>query len=168
MLLSRFLLCCIVLGLPRLTFAQTVFDVSGAFAAGQQLTGTVTINTVTGYVINWDVVVPDLGPVPGYTFTPSDSQRFGLSFVAFNAGPTINMPLGFPNLVDFNGGAFVNGFYLGPAVTLNGPTLNYVSGEVTPVVPEPSTLILMGSGLVGMLGFRRKLFGIGRSWRPLS
>jgi hypothetical protein len=32
------------------------------------------------------------------------------------------------------------------------------SGEVDPIIPEPRTLILMGSGLLGMAGIvRRKL-----------
>jgi hypothetical protein len=35
-------------------------------------------------------------------------------------------------------------------------TANPTTGGVPPTVPEPSTLLLLGSGLVGLIGFRRK------------
>ncbi len=53
-------------------------------------------------------------------------------------------------------------FFL-PAIQLStleisGPGGLYTSLEVSPV-PEPSTLLLLGAGLLGLAGFRRKLKG---------
>jgi len=40
---------------------------------------------------------------------------------------------------------------------LNTHALSHISYNTSPV-PEPTTLLLLGSGLVGLAGFRRKKF----------
>ncbi len=169
-----------LLCLPKLTLADTVFDVTGNLGSvgGPLVTlGTIDINTTTGSVVSWDLVAPSFGGVTGFTFTPADStfctppSCFGGDLGWFTPNTShvtyLNFYLFPPNppftLVGFNGISETGGPDAGYVTTPNSYALYNLN--ITAATPEPSTLVLIGSGLAGIVGFRRKQLGIDRTKR---
>lgn len=124
-------------------------------------TGTIDINTATGTIFNWDIKMPDLPGFSGfgaYTFTPSDSTLyFGSGYGQFtNYNDVFNLAFVIPNntLIRFTGSSFYGYYYNVRSVY----GANYLVSGTIILTPEPSSLVFMGSGLAGMIAFRRKLF----------
>lgn len=187
--LLRVVLIAPLLCLPSLTFAQTIFNVTGTLTiangslAGTMVgsfSGTIEINTTTEDIVSWNISMPTITAYPGsaavgaFTFSPSNSTASFLPSTVINQGApgylTISngqfqLTFAVPNALVYPGLA-------GPVVLSGGqngsdyvaPGAGFsIAGTITPSpVLEPSTLVLMGSGLVGLVAFRRKLLGTGR------
>lgn len=172
-----------LLCIPSLTFAQTVFDVSGTLSLANGTLGGVTVGAFSGtltinphsfsdYLDNWNIAMPSLtgpsGVVGAFTFTPSNSSAFAVGAstdapfeILITRGQT-GLNLEFPCFafqstpcISFVPGAATS-FSSVPGVTdsgyLHGGSTYQVNGQMVPVVPEPSTLVLMGSGVAGIAG----------------
>ncbi len=147
--------------------ADSVFDVSGTFTDGPDLSGTITINTSTGLITSADL------QTDGATFDDILGQD-GTSFPG-HWYAAINAP-GFPgdlqlvfdasSLVNYSGGSLSTQTTLYHA----GPPYDLASGTVTLAsVPEPSSLVLAGiaaAGGLGVLWRRRRGRAVGKGSIP--
>jgi len=140
------------------------------------LGGTVTINNVTGAVISADITMSgesptvspfttysNPGPFDGYTvLLLSDSDSYVAELYILTSTPG--------SWAGFDGGSFVPSFTSSsgtvysaicapPGCVVDGAG-HWVltSGSLTPV-PEPSSYLLLGTSLLGLVPFRRNLFG---------
>ena len=177
MRLSRNILFCIVLALPSLTLAQTIFDVSGTILQGPNVlaaanwSGTLTVTQAPSgelTVSNWSISVPSIqltnGSLSGSVFNPIDSTVTVLTqvnetsfFTSFNfldtqTGESFHIvvnPYPWNNYPVLGSSEYV--FYEnGILYTADGTT------ALSPV-PEPSSCILLATSLAGLAAFRRKL-----------
>lgn len=181
--LSRVMLFCIVLTLPRLTLAQTFFDAASGTIQGNGVlataswSGTFTINETanptgnpTFTVSNWNISIPAIlasnGTLSAFVFTPRDSTATAM----IPAGSIDSCCTTFITFTDPQNQTElllqVNGFNFGATNSVpddytfyqNG--VQYVAAQGTGTlspVPEPSSFILLATGLAGLVAFRRKL-----------
>lgn len=129
-------------------------NIVGTFA------GTVEIDTTTGSIVSYDIPMPGNLGLPPLTFASSNSH-LGVFSCAGSTCINLNLfnryDLDFSvaknNLIGFTGSSF-SGFY---ADSVGGASYNTSGTIASSVAPEPSGLLLMGSGLASMFVFRRSL-----------
>jgi PEP-CTERM motif len=185
-----------LLGLPSLSFGQTIFDVTGNLTIANgalagttvgSFSGTIEINTTTGDIVSWNILMPSIPAYPGsaavgaFTFSPSDSTAGfsaslfgGPGYIAISAPEyRLNFELLNANghsLVGFNGATLSGGPNGSDYIPLSSGEGFAINGTVEPsqiaVTPEPSTFVLMGSGLLAVLTFQGRLWR--KSRRPRS
>jgi hypothetical protein len=128
---------------------------------------TIEINTATGSIVSWHIPMPSIPAgfgepgIGGLTFTSSTSSYsicsfFQGEFDCLNPHADRALDLVIPNktLIGFTGSAFGGGY--GDPRSQFGA---FYDASGTIATPEPSSLLLLGSGLAGMFALRRKLFG---------
>lgn len=145
--------------------APITFDIAGTFDNGDVLGGTLTIDTEFGNLTDVDVTVGTL-QFNHLHFMILGKQ--GRTEVQLDQGPSTPDPLLrliFPvaSLIGYTGGQICAADTLSchPTALLADPVLNLSTGSATaaPTVPEPATLALFGSGLLGMAARFRKRAG---------
>jgi hypothetical protein len=144
--------------------ADTIFTVTGTFAGGDTLSGTISINTTSGLVDSGSFLVAG----NTYTFSGFQSVEGGSEYLAFftdASGDHLDIIFPTTSLVGYGGG-FLCSTTLGQ--TCNDPTqfgntgtgitfLAQGNAGGTNSVPEPSSLLLLTGGLVGLGLLSRKL-----------
>lgn len=153
--------------------ADTVFDVTGTFTNGATLSGTITINTVTGSITGQSLQTssPILGNF-GFLVTQTPAFFYFAEFdtTASPSSPYLDLFFSAGSLVNYAGGSLCsesdNCFFglfessfvsLGDGVHYTELDSGYVSySGFTNSTPEPGTILLLASGLAGLALLSRK------------
>lgn len=129
-------------------FADTTFNVSGTFADGTVLGGTVTIDTTSGTATAANLTLT--GPITG-TMTVIGSPGGGTGYVDFGVSaasgyPQMSFLVAGDSFKGYTGGAMCgtlakcNGYVVGGVwATANSTAVQLTSGTLTPAATPPGT-----------------------------
>ena len=129
--------------------------------------GTIDINPTTGSILSWNVTMPSIPAgfgepgITAFTFTPSMSHVFvssmELDIVSSDQRHFLYLTLPLPGLLGLTEASFGGGY--GDPRSRKGAFYLARGTIATTVAPEPSSLFLMVSGVVGMFLSRHKRLG---------
>jgi hypothetical protein len=151
-------------GYERISWDEALDIVSGEIKRVRDQYGGPAITGITSSHHNWGIVGYKMGPfgrfMNMFEYTPvmDNPDSWGGSTQAGQENndtiPTIIVPVGVTPALDY----YVN-VVLVTTVDVEFPSWGRFSDvfiEGTPAVPEPSTMLLLGSGLFGLWGARKK------------
>ncbi len=134
------------------------FVANGQFDDGAALGGTVTVDTTLGTVTSVDLTF-------GAPFNQSlthvlnvSPDGLGVNFNIGTSGDEFLGELASPTLVGYTGGNFADGSAFDAGRLFTFLSYGSLEPETPTVTPEPSSLVLLGSGALGMAGIIRKRY----------